>query len=143
MKSNSLLKNKYQLKSKYLLMWGGLLGMISVILGAYAAHGLTSILNAQMVDVFKTGVLYQFFHTFAIIACALLIKLTTSPKTQKYFFIAAICFIIGIFCFSGSLYALTLTGSKWFGPVTPLGGLLFIIGWALFAYAAFTIKEVS
>ncbi|MCQ8200338.1 DUF423 domain-containing protein, partial [Vibrio parahaemolyticus] len=53
------------------------------------------------------------------------------------------CFIIGIFCFSGSLYALALTGIKWFGPITPMGVFMFMIGWCLFFCAAFNIKEVS
>ena len=131
------------MKSKGLLTFAGASGAISVMLGAFAAHGLKSQLAPYLLGVFETGVLYQFIHTFAIVACAILLRLKLGSKSQKYFFIAAICFIIGILCFSGSLYALVLTGIKWFGPITPLGGLLFIIGWGVFSFAALNIKEVT
>ncbi len=116
-------------KSKWLLFFCGLFGLSGVALGAFAAHGLKATLPPYLIDVFNTGVLYQFIHLFAIGLCAVLIQLNLPAKAQKYFFNAAICFIIGIFCFSGSLYALALTGIKWFGPITPLGGLTFMIGW--------------
>ena len=131
------------MKSKRLLTFAGASGAIAVMLGAFAAHGLKSQLAPYLLGVFETGVLYQFIHTFAIVACAILLRLKLCAKSQKYFFIAAICFIIGILCFSGSLYALALTGIKWFGPITPLGGLLFIIGWGVFSFAALNIKEVT
>ncbi|WP_394247914.1 DUF423 domain-containing protein [Vibrio profundi] len=131
------------MKSKYLLMFGGLSGMVSVMLGAFAAHALKVKLPEYLLGVFETGVQYQFIHTLAILACGLLLQMKLSAKAQKYFFIAAICFIIGILCFSGSLYALALTGIKWFGPITPLGGLLFIIGWGMFSFAALKMNEVT
>jgi len=131
------------MKSKWLLSFSGLSGLVSVALGAFAAHGLKAQLAPYLLGIFETGVLYQFIHTLAIVFCALLLLLSLGQKAQKYFFIAAICFIIGIFCFSGSLYALALTGIKWFGPMTPMGGLLFMIGWCLFFFAAFNIKEAS
>lgn len=131
------------MRSKGLLTFAGASGAIAVMLGAFAAHGLKSQLAPYLLGVFETGVLYQFIHTFAIVACAIMLQLKLSAKSQKYFFIAAICFIIGILCFSGSLYALALTGIKWFGPITPLGGLLFIIGWGVFSFAALNIKEVT
>ena len=131
------------MKSKGLLVFAGASGAIAVMLGAFAAHGLKSQLAPYLLGVFETGVLYQFIHTFAIVACAILLQLKLGAKSQKYFFIAAICFIIGILCFSGSLYGLALTGIKWFGPITPFGGLLFIIGWGVFSFAALNIKEVT
>ncbi len=131
------------MKSKWLLSFTGLSGLFSVALGAFAAHGLKAKLAPYLLGVFETGVLYQFIHTLAVAFCAILLLLNLGQKAQKYFFIAAICFIIGIFCFSGSLYALALTGIKWFGPITPMGGFMFMIGWCLFFFAAFNIKEVS
>ncbi|WGW01072.1 DUF423 domain-containing protein [Vibrio sp. YMD68] len=131
------------MRSKSLLTFCGLSGMVSVALGAFAAHGLKSILSPYLLGVFETGVQYQFIHSIAIAVCAILIQINMGQKAQKYFFLAAICFIIGILCFSGSLYALALTGIKWFGPITPLGGLLFIIGWGLFTVAALQLKEVN
>jgi len=131
------------MKSKYLLTIGGLFSGIAVALGAFAAHGLKAYVTSYQLDVFQTGVHYQFIHAAAIIVCAILLTISSKEKAQKYFSRAAICFIIGIFCFSGSLYALALTGIKWFGPITPMGGLLFIIGWVLFVLAAVNFDEVK
>jgi len=130
-------------RSKQLLAIGGVLSGLGVGLGAFAAHGLKAMLSPYLLDVFNTGVQYQFIHAIAILLCAVLIQLKLPAKSQKYFALAAICFIIGIFCFSGSLYALALTGIKWFGPVTPFGGMMFMVGWGLFVYAALQIKEVN
>lgn len=131
------------MKSKQLLTIGGLLMGVGVALGAFAAHGLKAMLSPYLVEVFNTGVQYQFIHALAVLLCGLLLQLKLLPKSQKYFALAAICFIIGIFCFSGSLYALAITGIKWFGPITPFGGLTFMVGWGLFVYAALQIKEVN
>ncbi len=83
--------------------------------GRICSHGLKSKLSPLLIEVFKTGVLYQFIHTLAILACGVLLQLNLPIKAQKYFFNAAVCFIIGVLCFSGSLYALALTGIHWFG----------------------------
>ncbi|MCZ4296010.1 DUF423 domain-containing protein [Vibrio sinaloensis] len=131
------------MKSKYLLAFGGSLMGVGVGLGAFAAHGLMSVLSPYLIGVFNTGVQYQFIHALAIVVCGVLLQFKLQPKSQKYFALAAICFIIGIFCFSGSLYALALTGIKWFGPITPFGGLTFMLGWGLFVYAALQTKEVN
>lgn len=131
------------MKSKYLLTLGGLFSGVAVALGAFAAHGLKAHVTAYHLEVFQTGVQYQFIHSAALIACGILLTWGRSEKAQKYFSRAAICFIIGIFCFSGSLYVLALTGIKWFGPITPLGGLFFIVGWGLFALAAMNFDEVK
>lgn len=131
------------MQSKHLLTFGGLFSGVAVALGAFAAHGLKATLSPYLLEVFQTGVQYQFIHAAALIACGILLQLPLAQKARNYFSRAAICFIIGIFCFSGSLYALALTGIKWFGPVTPFGGLLFMIGWGLFALAAMSIKEVK
>ncbi|MCW8333389.1 DUF423 domain-containing protein [Vibrio sp. SCSIO 43135] len=131
------------MQSKLLLTIAGGLGAVGVALGAFAAHGLKAILSPYLIGVFQTGVQYQFIHVLAVLACGVLLQLNLSDKAQKYFFRAAICFIIGILCFSGSLYALALTGIKWFGPITPFGGLLFMLGWGLFGYAALQMKEVN
>ncbi|EGU48219.1 hypothetical protein VII00023_20932 [Vibrio ichthyoenteri ATCC 700023] len=124
------------MKANKLLAAGGAFAGFAVALGAFASHGLKAMLSPYLLEVFNIGVQYQFIHALAIIACAILMMNKVSVKAQKYFFLAAICFIIGIFCFSGSLYALALSGIKWFGPITPLGGMTFMIGWVLFVYAA-------
>ena len=131
------------MKVRSILVFGGLFAGLGVILGAFAAHGLKNILPVEMLDVFYTGVQYQLIHALAIILCGVMLTSRLADKAQKYFALAANCFIIGIFCFSGSLYALVLSGVKWFGPITPFGGLAFILGWGLFIYAALQIKEVN
>lgn len=132
-----------QMPSKRWLSLGGVFCGLSVALGAFAAHGLKSLLSPYLLEVFTTGVQYQFMHGMAVLLCGVLLGFQVPPKSQKYFSLAALCFIIGILCFSGSLYALALTGIKWFGPITPLGGLLFMLGWGLFVYAALQVKEVN
>jgi uncharacterized membrane protein YgdD (TMEM256/DUF423 family) len=129
-------------KSKWFLVIGACSGAVSVILGAFAAHGLRSILSPQLLAVFETGVHYQFIHTLALIGCGILLCLEFDQAVQRYFFRAGVLFIVGVLCFSGSLYALALTGVKWFGPVTPFGGVCFIVGWGMMAIAALKIKKV-
>lgn len=133
----------WQKRAATLLIIAGGLGFTFVALGAFAAHGLKATASAYHLDVFNTGVLYQALHTFAIIGCAILIKMTADEKVQKGLFRAAICFIIGILCFSGSLYGLALTGIKWFGPVTPFGGGMFLVGWGILTFSAFKINGVT
>jgi uncharacterized membrane protein YgdD (TMEM256/DUF423 family) len=103
-------------------------GAFCVALGAFGAHSLKESLSPEQLQVFETGVRYQFYHTFAILACGLLASMMNTV-------FAARMFLAGIIGFSGSLYLLstrTLTGLEswtWLGPITPLGGLCFIIGW--------------
>jgi len=130
-------------KAKVTLALGGTFAGLGVALGAFAAHSLQKILSPQLLNVFQTGVQYQFIHALAIIVCGALLATRLTDKSQKYFALAANCFIIGIFCFSGSLYAIALTGVKWLGPITPFGGLAFMLGWGLFVFAALQIKEVD
>lgn len=131
------------MKAKNFLVLGGVGAGSAVILGAFAAHALKKAIPLEMVEVFTTGVHYQLIHSVALILCGLLLNQGASSGSQKYFARAAICFIIGIFCFSGSLYGLTLTDSKWLGPVTPLGGTLFVVGWGMFVFASLKLNEVS
>lgn len=108
---------------KLFLMTGGIFCMLSVMLGAFAAHGLKSRLSEYSLGVFKTAAEYQMVHGLALIAVAILIKWGINLSWAGGFF------IMGTLLFSGSLYLLALTGMKWLGPITPLGGLCFIIGW--------------
>lgn len=110
---------------KLFLMAGSLFCMLSVVLGAFAAHGLKSRVSEYAIGVFKTAAEYQMFHGLALIAVAILIKWGLNLTAAGCFFIA------GILLFSGSLYLLAVTGWKWLGPITPLGGLCFIVGWVI------------
>lgn len=117
---------------KKILTIAALSGMLSVILGAFGAHGLKKIISPEMLEVFKTGVQYQFYHTFALIAVGILMYFGES-KALKW---SANLFLIGIILFSGSLYALAISGIKILGAITPLGGIAFIAGWLLLAIHA-------
>ena len=123
---------KQRQQSRLMLMFAACSGVIMVALGAFAAHGLSHRLAPHLLDVFNVGVQYQAWHTLALLACGILSRFLPS-KALSY---AALFFGLGILCFSGSLYALALTSIKWFGPVTPMGGICFIIGWVMLAIAA-------
>lgn len=110
------------------LVIGCLSGAMSVLLGAFAAHGLKAQLDPHALSTFHTGVDYQFKHSLALILLGLsgwYGKVSSSLKG------AAWAFVSGIVLFSGSLYGLSLLKWFWLGPVTPLGGLSFILGWGL------------
>ena len=101
------------------------LGFLAVALGAFGAHGLEKILEANdRVDTWETAVLYHFVHTLALLALAV-----RGPVPR----LVGWSFVIGIAIFSGSLYILSLTGLTWLGVITPLGGVGFLVGWAALA----------
>ncbi|NIQ01987.1 MAG: DUF423 domain-containing protein [Nitrospinaceae bacterium] len=113
---------------------GAIFGGLSVMLGAFGAHSLKNRLTEKSLATFQTGVLYQFIHSLALILVGILAILSVDEQRKKversgWFFAA------GIVLFSGSLYTLALGGPRFLGPVTPLGGLSFMIGWFLFALA--------
>ncbi len=102
---------------------GAGLMFLTVALGAFGAHGLKTRLAPEMLAIFETGVRYQAYHALGLLALAAL----KGPDRAGW------CFLVGIVLFSGSLYALALTGVRWLGAITPIGGVLFLVGWALFA----------
>ncbi|MCC6414659.1 MAG: DUF423 domain-containing protein [Opitutaceae bacterium] len=118
------------------LFFSGGLGVAGVGLGAFGAHGLHERLIAVgMLSAWETAVLYHLVHTVAILAMALGDDKQSSAARQ-WLQRAGLCWITGVVLFSGSLYVMALGGPRWLGPVTPLGGLAFIIGWALLLPAA-------
>lgn len=118
------------------LITGALLAGLAVVLGAYGAHGLKNALGPEhlsQVQSFDTAARYQMYHAFALLILGILAKLFGESRLLNA---AYSCFVIGIVLFSGSLYLLStrsITGLEWswLGPVTPLGGLFFILGWIL------------
>lgn len=115
------------MKAIGLLRWCSGLGASGVVSGAFAAHGLKNIVSPDMVAVWDTAVRYQFYHVFFLLVVFLLQQQHESVWLNR----AANTVIAGIFCFSGSLYLMVITGVHWLGPITPLGGLLFILGWLM------------
>ncbi len=113
---------------------GGILGGLSVMFGAFGAHSLKERLTEKSLATFQTGVLYQFMHSLALILVGLL-AMQFAEEHQKKVQRPGWFFLAGIVLFSGSLYSLALGGPRWLGPVTPLGGLSFMIGWFLLAFS--------
>lgn len=121
------------MSARFTLVTAALLGALAVALGAFAAHGLKAVLSARLLDVFQTGVDYQFWHVGALLVTGLLQQKGNSRGLR----ISATAFLAGIVCFSGSLYVLALSGVHWLGAITPLGGTAFIIGWLSLAVSIF------
>jgi uncharacterized membrane protein YgdD (TMEM256/DUF423 family) len=114
------------------LLIGALAGFIGVGFGAFGAHALRARLTPDMLDVFETGVRYQMYHALAILLTAVAVARFDGWVVRS----AGWLFTAGIVLFSGSLYALALSGVRVLGAITPIGGLAFLAGWALLAFAA-------
>jgi uncharacterized membrane protein YgdD (TMEM256/DUF423 family) len=127
---------------KGFLRTAALLGALSVILGAFAAHTLKDLVSERAVATFETAVRYQFYHVFALFVTAIIYK----ENRSRFVVWAGWAFIGGIILFSGSLYGLAIVqglvmpGFRWLGPVTPIGGAAFIAGW-LFLFISFWRKK--
>jgi uncharacterized membrane protein YgdD (TMEM256/DUF423 family) len=104
---------------------GAASGLIAVAAGAFGAHGLRSRLTPEYLAVFETAARYQMYHALALLAVAWAVGRWPSPLTVW----AGWLFVAGTVLFSGSLYALALTGVRWLGAITPLGGVAFLVGW--------------
>ena len=111
---------------------GALLGGIAVALGAFGAHALRASLSARDLEIFETGVRYQMYHALALI----LVGIVWAWRPHVSLLTAGWLFVGGITVFSGSLYLLVLTNTRWLGAVTPLGGVAFIVAWMCVAWAA-------
>ena len=105
--------------------WGSLFMFVGVGAGAIGGHLLKNRLSTEMLSIFEVGVRYQIYHALALFAIGWLA--TARPHSLVTW--AGCAFSTGIFLFSGSLYLLSLTGVRWFGAITPIGGLAFLAGW--------------
>jgi uncharacterized membrane protein YgdD (TMEM256/DUF423 family) len=117
---------------KTFLLLGAVAAFLAVGLGAFGAHGLRGRLSPEMLAVFQTGVQYHMSHALALILVSGIMGRMSGWLIQT----AGWCFLAGIVFFSGSLYLLAITGVTILGAVTPIGGLLFLAGWACLAFAA-------
>ena len=114
---------------------GALYGFLAVIFGAFGAHALKKSFSDEQLKGFETGVKYQMYHAVVLLILGFNLNLTSA--TEQYMIY---CFILGTFLFSFSIYGLTLGASKgkklrFLGPITPIGGLLLVIGWGLLLYS--------
>jgi uncharacterized membrane protein YgdD (TMEM256/DUF423 family) len=120
---------------RFFFMLGSLMAFLAVALGAFAAHGLRTRLSAEMVTIFEVGVRYHMYHALGLIAVSWACSRWPESGAQW----AGWAFILGIVVFSGSLYLLSVTGMRWLGAITPIGGLAFLIGWVVLVWAALRV----
>ena len=113
------------MKLKSLLFVSGILSFFGVAFGAIGSHLLKNIILPDLLIIYETGIRYQIYHSLAIILLSLLYLKIPTPE----FLFAGNLFVFGILFFSGSLYLLSITGIKKFGMITPIGGVLFLLGW--------------
>lgn len=117
---------------KLFMMIAAAYGAISVAAGAFGAHGLKKTLEPHMLEVWQTAAQYQMYHALALLAVAWLISKQPSGAATA----AGWAFVVGVLVFSGTLYALALSGVKILGAITPIGGVAFIVGWICLAVGA-------
>lgn len=122
---------------RFLFAAGAVAALLGVALGAFGAHALRDRLPPELLVVFETGVRYHFYHSFGLIAAAY----AASRWPEGAAGVAGWLFLAGIVLFSGSHYLLALTGVRWLGDITPLGGVAFIAGWAALAWTAITASR--
>ncbi len=123
---------------KLFVVLGSLNGLLAVGLGAFGAHGLKSRVSAELLAVWQTAVQYHLAHALGLLAIGILVHLLPAGALVRA---AGWAFLIGIVLFSGSLYAMVLTGIRPLGAVTPFGGVAFLVGWGVLAAAALTLKS--
>lgn len=117
---------------KLFLIIGSLAMVLAVTLGAFGAHGLKKALTGEMLTIFKTGVTYHFYHAFGLLIVGVMARYLPDSTLLSW---SGWLMVAGILIFSGSLYLLSISGIRWLGAITPIGGLCFIISWILFAAA--------
>jgi uncharacterized membrane protein YgdD (TMEM256/DUF423 family) len=118
---------------RWALVMGAVGGLLAVMAGAFGAHGLRHVVSERGLEVFQTAVSYQMYHALILVAASMMPALGLSRRLLG---ITCGFWLAGIVLFSGSLYLLVLSGHHWLGPVTPIGGVCFMIGWALLVAAA-------
>ena len=116
--------------AKTVLLLAAMSGLLAVMIGAFGAHGLKGRLTEDLMAVYQTGVQYHFYHTIVLLVVGVLLLQYPQASPLQW---SAYLLVTGILVFSGSLYILALTGLKWLGAITPLGGLAFIAGWLTLA----------
>jgi uncharacterized membrane protein YgdD (TMEM256/DUF423 family) len=124
--------------TRLFLAIAAILGGLAVAAGAFGAHALRDKVSDRALEIFETGCRYQMYHALALVAIALLLH--RAEAAQSWLTASGYAFIAGIAIFSGSLYALTFSGIKWLGAITPFGGVALMIGWGCLLIAALNYK---
>jgi uncharacterized membrane protein YgdD (TMEM256/DUF423 family) len=124
--------------AKILLIMGAVNAFLAVTFGAFGAHALKARLSADMQAVYQTAVQYHFYHALGLLLIGVVALNIPSAEFTKW---AGRLMILGIVLFSGSLYVLSITGVRWLGAITPLGGLSFLIAWALLAVGILRMRS--
>ena len=119
---------------KFSIVFASLGGGLAVLMGAFGAHVLRGKIEGSLLETFQTAVAYQMYHCLALLAVVVLMLETGRRLSLE---IAAFAFMLGVSLFSGSLYALVFTNLKWFGPITPIGGLSLMFGWLALVFYGF------
>lgn len=117
---------------KLFLIIGSIAMALAVMLGAFGAHGLKKMLSEEMITIFETGVTYHFYHAIGLLMVGMIARYLPNSALLSW---SGWLMVAGIIIFSGSLYLLSVSGARWLGAVTPVGGLCFIASWLLFAIA--------
>lgn len=112
---------------RFALAWAAVLGLTGVVLGAFAAHALREVLPPRTLEAFTTATRYQLLHAVALLALA------GAPLRVRW---VALLWVVGVGLFAGSIYLIAVTGWRWLGPVTPVGGVCLMLGWGLLLLAA-------
>ena len=119
--------------SKIVIMLAGINGFLAVSLGAFAAHALRDRLSPELLNTFQTGVQYHIYHALALFGIGLMMINFPASSILR---ISAYLMLAGLVFFSGSLYLLSITGIRWLGAITPIGGVFFLVAWALIVWFA-------
>ena len=126
-----------------LLILTAISGLLAVVLGAFGAHALKGQLPDTLLQAYKTGVLYQLVHTLGLLAVISLMLKISVQAVAVWLKRTAIFWLVGILLFCGSLYLLAVTPWRWLGPITPLGGFSFMLGWVCLIVAAIKLSPVQ
>jgi len=116
---------------RFFFVSGAVAALIGAALGAFGAHSLRTKLSPEMLNIFEVGVRYQMYHAFGLIAVAWAMVRWPEANLNT----AGLAFIVGIIIFCGSLYLLSTTDARWLGAITPIGGLAFLLGWAVLVWS--------
>jgi uncharacterized membrane protein YgdD (TMEM256/DUF423 family) len=116
--------------AKIFLMAASISGFLAVAIGAFGAHGLKQKISEEMMAVYQTGVQYHFYHTLALLGVGILLQQFPQSLALK---VSGWGMLLGMLVFSGSLYLLVLSGTRWLGAITPIGGLALLVAWLALA----------